>query len=132
MGNHDRFPIQEYKRVFDEVITEGVSVDIRWNSRRATCVHSPLGVFKSLIPEIEDRPKEYGLAALAMKIDKLNIEGSWICGHVHTIFRKIGPVANVGVDAWDYCPVKIPQVFELLDDPAFVIEGRKGFDRFLE
>lgn len=130
MGNHDRFPIQGYKRVFDEVIPEGVPVDIRWNSRSATLIHSPLEIFKSLTPKIEDRPEGYGLVALAMEIDKLNIEGSWICGHVHTIFLKIGPVVNVGVDAWDYCPVNIFKVFELLDDPAFVIEGRKGFEGF--
>ncbi|MDD5515541.1 MAG: metallophosphoesterase [Synergistales bacterium] len=131
MGNHDRFPIQEYKRVFDEVIPEGVPVDIRWNYRSATLIHSPLEILKSLTPKIEDRSEGYGLAALAMEINKLNIEGSWICGHVHTIFRKIGPVVNVGVDAWDYCPVNISKVFELLDDPALIIHGRKGYEIFL-
>jgi len=54
MGNHDRLPIQEYKRVFGEVIPEDVPVDIKWNSRSATCVHSPLEIFKSLTPKLED------------------------------------------------------------------------------
>lgn len=130
MGNHDRFPVKEYKRVFDEVIPDGVPVGIRWNSRSATLIHSPMEIFKSLTPKIEDRPEGYGLAALAMEIDRINIEGFWICGHVHTIFRKIGPIVNVGVDAWDYCPVKISKVFELLDDPSVVIVGRKGFGGF--
>jgi len=130
MGNHDRFAIQEYKRVFDEVILEGVPVSIRWNSRSATLIHSPMEIFKSLVSEIDDKPEGYGLAALAMEIDKLNIEGSWICGHVHTIFRKIGPVVNVGVDAWNYCPVNVSKVFELLYDPVFVIEVERGSKDF--
>lgn len=130
MGNHDRFSIGKYQRVFDKVIPEGAPVDIRWNSRNATLVHSPLGIFKSLIPEMDDRPEGYGLAALTVEIDRTQIQGSWFCGHVHTIFRKIGPVVNVGVDAWDYSPVNISKVFQLLDDPAFVIEGRKGFKGF--
>ena len=114
-----------------EPLPESVPEDIRWNAGSATLIHSPLEIFESLVPEIDDRPEGYELAALAMEIDKLNIEGSWICGHVHTIFRKIGPVVNVGVDVWDYCPVNISRVFELLDDPAVVIEGRKGFGGFL-
>jgi calcineurin-like phosphoesterase family protein len=130
MGNHDRFPIQDYKRVFDEVIPEGVPLDFRWNGRKATCVHSPLDIFKPLVKGIEDRPEGYAMAALTVEIDKPEMERSWFCGHVHTIFRKISSVVNVGVDAWDYRPVDISKVFELLDDPALVIEGRKGFEGF--
>lgn len=130
MGNHDRFPIQDYKRFFDKVIPEGVPADICWKGKSATCIHSPMGIFQTLAPGIDDRPEGYGLAALAVEIDKPNFERRWICGHVHTIFRKLGPVVNVGVDAWDYSPVNISKVFKLLDDPAFVIEGRKGFDGF--
>ncbi|HOI82495.1 MAG TPA: hypothetical protein PLK59_09420 [Synergistales bacterium] len=111
-------------------LLEGVLVDICWNSRNATLVHSPLEIFKFMVPEIDDRPEGYGLIALAMEIDKLQIEGAWICGHVHKIFRKIGPVVNVGFDAWDYRPVNISKVFELLDDPGVIIEGRKGFQGF--
>lgn len=28
-----------------------------------------------------------------------------LCGHVHTLFKKVGNIINVGVDVWDYGPV---------------------------
>jgi len=33
-----------------------------------------------------------------------------ICGHMHTLFRSIGSVINVGVDVWDYRPVSLYQI----------------------
>lgn len=55
VGNHDQFPIQEYNRAFDEVIPEGVPVDISWHYRSATLVLSPIGIFKFLVFEFDDR-----------------------------------------------------------------------------
>jgi calcineurin-like phosphoesterase family protein len=33
----------------------------------------------------------------------------YICGHVHTLFKKQRNALNVGVDIWDYKPVSIEQ-----------------------
>jgi len=35
---------------------------------------------------------------------------TWICGHTHTLFKKIRNVINVGVDQWEYFPVSIEEV----------------------
>jgi len=42
-----------------------------------------------------------------------------ICGHVHTLFKKVGNVLNVGVDVWNYKPVSIDQAREL-----FIEDGK--------
>lgn len=41
----------------------------------------------------------------------VNKERKWLCGHIHTIFKKKNNVTNVGIDVWDYNPVSI----EMLD-----------------
>ena len=39
----------------------------------------------------------------------------WICGHVHTMFKTLGNIINVGVDVHDYKPISMIDVVELLD-----------------
>lgn len=34
----------------------------------------------------------------------------WACGHVHGLFSKQSNVVNVGVDVWDFKPVKLEEV----------------------
>lgn len=44
-----------------------------------------------------------------------------LCGHVHLLFKHLFPhkkVINVGVDAWDFKPVGIEQVLEIVNDNA--------------
>ena len=36
-----------------------------------------------------------------------------LCGHVHELFRVMGNVVNVGVDVWDYKPVKLEDAVAL-------------------
>jgi calcineurin-like phosphoesterase family protein len=44
-----------------------------------------------------------------------------LCGHVHNLFKtttslcKNIKVINVGVDIWDFTPVSIEQIYELLE-----------------
>ena len=38
----------------------------------------------------------------------------WACGHVHGLFLIQGNVVNVGVDVWDYKPVKLEEALTLL------------------
>jgi len=37
-------------------------------------------------------------------------DNKYLCGHVHTLFKKIKNVLNVGVDQWNFYPVSIDQV----------------------
>lgn len=50
-----------------------------------------------------------------------NTEGVLICGHIHGWFQHCLPqhrIINVGVDVWDFKPVSIDQIFELLSKHA--------------
>lgn len=38
----------------------------------------------------------------------------WLCGHVHSLFKAVGNVINVGVDVWDYKPVSIDEIRKFL------------------
>lgn len=50
--------------------------------------------------------------------------GSWLLhGHVHERWRQRGRMINVGVDAWNYRPVTIPQILDL------VAAGPQDLDR---
>lgn len=35
---------------------------------------------------------------------------NWLCGHIHTLFKKKDNVLNVGVDQWGFYPVSIVEV----------------------
>jgi calcineurin-like phosphoesterase family protein len=37
-----------------------------------------------------------------------------LCGHIHNLFKRINNVINVGVDVWDFNPVSIEEINDLL------------------
>jgi calcineurin-like phosphoesterase family protein len=37
----------------------------------------------------------------------------WLCGHIHTIFKRHWNIVNVGVDVWDFKPVSYDDVMKL-------------------
>lgn len=39
---------------------------------------------------------------------------TWLCGHVHTLFKQVKNVINVGVDVWDYYPVSWEEIEKLI------------------
>jgi len=46
-----------------------------------------------------------------------------LCGHIHGLFKHMLPaskVINVGVDVWDFKPVSLDQIFELLKQQKFI------------
>lgn len=46
-------------------------------------------------------------------------EGGWLLhGHVHTQFKQQGRQINVGVDQWDFKPVSLDQLLELINGPV--------------
>lgn len=38
-----------------------------------------------------------------------NTNVQWLCGHIHTLFKKQKNVLNVGVDVWGFYPVTIDE-----------------------
>lgn len=43
-------------------------------------------------------------------ITVINENLKWLCGHIHTLFKKTKNVLNVGVDVWSFFPVSIDEV----------------------
>lgn len=37
-------------------------------------------------------------------------EVTWLCGHVHTLFKRVKNVLNVGVDQWGFYPVSEEEI----------------------
>lgn len=41
--------------------------------------------------------------------------GNWLlCGHVHDKWKTKGKIINVGVDVWDFKPVSIPEILQVI------------------
>ncbi len=40
----------------------------------------------------------------------------WLCGHVHDLFKRCNNVINVGVDVWDFYPVSLEIIQEMVKD----------------
>ena len=40
----------------------------------------------------------------------------WLHGHIHNLWKKNGNLINVGVDAWNYMPVTLDEILELLKE----------------
>ena len=126
-GNHDRLPTERYERVFDRVVPKDASFSVRRGGREIGCVHSPMTIYSGIVPDADDLPSGYDMIRVVLEIDAPRIGGEWLCGHVHGVFRKLGPVVNAGVDVWDYRPAAIGDILATLDDPTVVIPGPKGF-----
>lgn len=55
--------------------------------------------------EVEEFILHHDPVASIVRPDKI-----WLCGHVHTLFKKIKNVINIGVDQWEFYPVSIEEV----------------------
>jgi calcineurin-like phosphoesterase family protein len=43
-------------------------------------------------------------------------KGEWLLhGHIHQIYRTRGRMINVGVDVWDYAPVRLERLIEIME-----------------
>lgn len=42
----------------------------------------------------------------------------WICGHVHTAWKRSGNIINAGVDVWDYKPVTFRELLQAAETHA--------------
>jgi calcineurin-like phosphoesterase family protein len=86
LGNHDRLdPFDYIKAGFWQVATH---LEITMGGIDFVLVHDP---------------------ATAI-MDKSKI---FLCGHIHTLFKVLKNVINVGIDVWDYKPVNEVEITEL-------------------
>ena len=48
----------------------------------------------------------------------VNPNKTWFCGHVHTLYKRIKNVVNVGIDQWNYYPISIEVLEAYLNKPS--------------
>lgn len=117
LGNHDNFTKQEYiDSGFDCVVEECL---FEYSGEKAYASHDPLKVIESFFKNNElfssfsdmpyDRPESY--KKFQSYIEK--IQGRFLCGHVHQMWRRLGPFINVGIDANNFIPVSSEKTFSL-------------------
>ncbi len=131
-----RYGVREEGRVapFDGLSSErygkvGFSYSRRTKEQEVLSSRYPssCGQFFHLAP-VDAGPRPLpAVSSLPQTIDAPRIGGEWLCGHVHGVFRKLGPVVNAGVDVWDYRPAAIGNILVTLDDPTVAIPGPKGY-----
>jgi calcineurin-like phosphoesterase family protein len=51
-------------------------------------------------------------------VTRVKPEARWLCGHVHGMFRHMGNVINVGVDAWDFVPLSEDFILDEFAQPS--------------
>jgi calcineurin-like phosphoesterase family protein len=87
LGNHDRIKPLSYI----DLGIESVHTSLRYKMLNVMMVHDP--AWAAAIPR------------------------DWVvlCGHIHDLFKVSRNVVNVGVDVWDFKPVKIDDVIKLIE-----------------
>jgi calcineurin-like phosphoesterase family protein len=109
-GNHDRMfePkkrtewTQKYKEVGFLEICKEAYIHVPGQEQKVALSHFPY----SGDSHDEDRFSEH----------RLTDNGMWLLhGHVHDAWRRNGRQINVGIDVWDYKPVHIDQIVELME-----------------
>jgi len=91
LGNHDRLTPKQYLNV------------------------GFLSVHTSLELEIENLILVHDPALSA--VDRKRV---FLCGHVHDLFKTIKNVINVGVDQWDFKPVSLPEIREVIENEVIL------------
>ena len=95
LGNHDRLkPFSYLDMGFNSVHT---SLTIELEGKKIFLCHDPAMVQIGIVE------KDVGFA---------------VCGHIHQLWKKVTcfiPVVNCGVDVWDFTPVSLQQILELIN-----------------
>jgi calcineurin-like phosphoesterase family protein len=97
LGNHDK--IKPFDYVEMGIVSVHTALEVQWHM--ANFIPNSSELWK---PVMVHDP-----SAAATDIDR-----AWICGHIHSLFKRIGRVLNVGVDVWDLRPVHIAEVYAQL------------------
>jgi len=113
LGNHDKLSPKTYLEAGFSAVVEREG-DLRLVTRcgEVRACHSPMRLYRQYLDDLPDEA-DHELYDLLKGEDLSAIRGRWFCGHVHTCFRKLGPVINVGVDVWDYAPVPFEEAAKL-------------------
>jgi calcineurin-like phosphoesterase family protein len=95
LGNHDSLKPFKY-------------VDVGFES-----VHTSLEIEIEAL-EFDGFPKKKILLNHDPVVSIVNKHDLYICGHVHTMFKSLGKIINVGVDVWGFTPVNLDDILSLI------------------
>lgn len=108
-GNHDRcHPAHRDSYKWQKVYFEAGFVSVQPFARRRV---SGQNVLLSHFPYAGDRHEEDRFEQF-----RLQDKGLWLIhGHVHELWKRRGKQINVGVDQWDYYPVHLDTIADLVE-----------------
>jgi len=101
VGNHDEWKYTSYENI--GFLTVHTAMWFEYGGFTFYMMHDP-----SKYTAIENNPKAIML-----------------CGHIHKLFKHLLPekrIINVGIDVWDYTPVNLKQILELLSEHKINIQ----------
>ncbi len=120
-GNHDKFTDEEYLEAgfagcgrYGVMSAEGEDVAV---------IHSPKEVI-NLWYGFMGTPGYFNEAHLGYSTclgDIVTIPGRYLCGHVHQMWRRLGPFVNVGLDVWDMRPVLLEDALAAYGEPGGIL-----------
>lgn len=116
LGNHDKYNDYIYTKAGFEVLSgnnKNYTYTFMYNHQyRYLLLHSPYLLMKEIYKDLVDMPDSYNIFWEKYFCAHL-IKHRYLVGHVHTAFKKIGNILNVGVDCFDYKPVNIDEINNL-------------------
>lgn len=118
-GNHDKFNDQQY--IEAGFLGVGEIATLHSSDGEIVLIHNPVDVADAYAVSVGNetrlpsRSSEIDGDETFAKIARL-IQGRYLCGHVHQLWRKCGNFVNVGIDAWDGNPVRFGDAVREFDD----------------
>lgn len=120
-GNHDKFSDEEYLEAgfagcgrYGVISAEGEDV---------TIIHSPKEII-NLWYGFMGTPGYFNEAHLGYSTcfeDIVTIPGRYLCGHVHQMWRRLGPFVNVGLDVWGMRPVSLDDALTAFTEKSEIL-----------
>lgn len=127
-GNHDKFTDEEYLEGGFEGCGHYAVLSAQGGD--ATIIHSPREII-SLWYSAQGAPGYFDDVPMGYRAcfdDILTIPGRYLCGHIHQMWRRLGPFVNVGLDVWDMAPVSLEDALGAFGQPSEILSG-KDVDR---
>lgn len=129
LGNHDKKGVVFYKKIgFDLVLTRA---QIKVGKRILNLQHVPNRSIYDLIRltcfyifgKTKNRSWKYRITKIKTEFDyykRSSTNKNWtICGHIHKNWLIKNKHINVGVDMWDYKPINLDKIIELINKKEF-------------
>jgi calcineurin-like phosphoesterase family protein len=117
-GNHDTFSDEEYLEA--GFAGCGYYAVLPEEDGDIIVLHDPKVVIAQWY-QFMKLPNRFSLGYAACRDDIENIPGRYLCGHVHLLWRRLGPFVNVGLDVWNMRPVLLEKALLAFEEPSEIL-----------